>query len=193
MKTAMRACAIIAVLGIPAYAQDHNVKSKISVKGDDAKAVVMQGCLGREPGTNLFLLSGAIAGVGDQVQSETQRKTDVDDDKTTVKEKTKTKVDDGKAKVLSTGPNTTYELLPRPGVDLIPYVGRQVEITALAVDPSKGNDTAKVKIKEETKVDRENAPDAKSTTETKAELPRGPHTRLTAISARQIGTTCAAY
>ena len=55
------------------------------------------------------------------------------------------------------------------GVELASHVGQQVQVTAVALDAKKGDDDAKVKIEDETKVDRENAPDAKVKSRTEAD------------------------
>jgi hypothetical protein len=189
MRMLIRACAIVVAIGGTAAAQDRTATSKLTVKGDDVKTVMMRGCLVHGAG-NVFLLSGAIAAAGDDLKAETRTKTDVDDHGQTVKEKTTTKIDKDDAKIVRTGPRTTYEVISRGGVELLPYVGRQVELAALIVDPAKGDDDAKVKIKEETKVDREDAPDSKEKTETKLEIPRSANARLTAVSVRQIAPAC---
>ena len=52
-------------------------------------------------------------------------------------------------------------------MDLGAHVGHQVLITAVALDPKNGDDDVKVKMEEETKINRDKAPDTevKSRTE----------------------------
>lgn len=86
----------------------------------------------------------------------------------------------------------TYELTPRAGVELLPHVGTQVEISAVMVDAAKGgDDVADIEIEERTEVEREDAPDTKVETRTEAELPRGEHARLMVVSVKPVGAACA--
>jgi len=48
-----------------------------------------------------------------------------------------------------------------------------------------------VKIKDETKVEREDAPDSKSNSKTKLELPRSPNAAYTVVSMKSLGVPCA--
>ena len=70
-------------------------------------------------------------------------------------------------------------------------MNQRVEIAAVRVDPAKkGDDDAKIKIKEQTKAENENAPDAKAKSNTKVEVPRGSAPRLMAMSVKTIASTC---
>ena len=75
-------------------------------------------------------------------------------------------------------------------MDLASHVGHQVQITAVALDPKKGDDDAKVKIEEETKIDRENAPDSTVKSRTEATLSRGDHSKVVVLSAKTLAPTC---
>jgi hypothetical protein len=114
-------------------------------------------------------------------------KTDVDKDKTTVKGKSEAKANDGA--VATTGTDTTFVLVPGNGVDLASHVGEQVQISAIMVKPGHGD--ADVKIKEKTKVDPEDAPDAKSQSKTKLELPRTAAGEYTVMALTPTGRRCA--
>ena len=74
-------------------------------------------------------------------------------------------------------------------VDLASHVGERVQISAISVKAGHGD--ADVKIKDKTKVDTENAPDAKSRSTTKLELPRTPAGQYTVLSITPTGTRCA--
>jgi hypothetical protein len=74
-------------------------------------------------------------------------------------------------------------------VDLASHVGERVNITAIMVKQGRGD--ADVKIKDKTKVDPENAPDAKSRSTTKLELPRSSAGQYTVMSITPTGTRCA--
>jgi len=59
------------------------------------------------------------------------------------------------------------------------------------VDPAKkGDDDAKVKVEEKTKVERDNAPDSKSKTTSKAEIARGPNAQFAVTSLKMISPVC---
>jgi hypothetical protein len=47
-----------------------------------------------------------------------------------------------------------------------------------------------VKIEEDTKVDRDNAPDSTVKSRTEAEIPRGDHTRVTVLSVKTVAPSC---
>ena len=138
-------------------------------------------------------LRGTSVVSSDDVTTRSRVKTDVDDDDADVKRSTKNEVDHGDDVAVGTsGLVGTYELTARQGVELAPHVGKQVQVTAVALDPKKGDDDAKVTVRETTRVDREDAPDSKVTTKTTAELPRGARTKVTVISVKSLGTSCEA-
>src|SRR5918992_384618 len=176
MNRLFAVCAIVAAFAISTSAQDTTVKSRTKVDADDAKIVMMTGCL--QSGTGeVFTLTGAKAVVGDDLEARSKTKVDVDDDETEVKTKTRTEVerdDDDDKPVGTAGAATSYELIPKEGVNLTPHVGHRVEITAVALDKkSATDDDAEVEIETKTKVEREDQPDTRMKSKTEAELPRG--------------------
>lgn len=188
MKRLIPTCALAAALAATAHAQDSTVTSRTQVKADDAKSITATGCLvpGLAPG--VFTLRGGITARGEAVTSKSRVKTEVDKDEARVKSDTRTKADGGHDRV-SSSTALVYDLSPRTGVDLASHVGQQVELTAIMLDRGKGD--ADVKIKEDTKVDRPDAPDGRARTETKLNVPRvagGP--RLTVLSVKQLAPTC---
>lgn len=191
MKALITGSLVALALSVTAAAQDSTVKSQTKVSGDDAKAVVMRGCLQQTAAGNGFLLIGAVTASGEDLKQKSKVKTDVDDDKTTVKGKSTTKIDDDKS-VATSGSTAAYAVSPRSGVELASHAGEEVEITAVMVDArTKGGDKeADVKIKDQTKIDRDNAPDSKVQSKTKAEVARGPLPQLLASSVKSLGRPC---
>ena len=179
---------VAAALSTPAIAQDSKVKSRTDIKADDAKVISMVGCLRSDPVTNSYTLLGHIGAAGDDVTAKSTVKTDVDKDKTTVQGKSEVKGNKDKG-VATAGVLATYALLAAPDVNLAPNVGQQVQISALQVE--KGHGDADVKIKDQTKVERENAPDSKSDSKTKLELPRSPNSAYSVVSVTPLGRACA--
>jgi hypothetical protein len=162
------------------------VKSRTDIKADDAKVVSMTGCLRNDPATNSYMLVGSIGAAGDDITAKSNVKTDVDKDKTKIEGKTEVKGDKSVSKAANVA---TYALLAAPDVNLAPNVGQRVQISAVQVE--KGHGDADVKIKDETKVERENAPDSKSNTKTKLELPRSRNAAYSVVSVTPLGTSCA--
>jgi hypothetical protein len=188
MRRTVLAAFVAAALASPAIAQDSKAKSRTDIKADDAKVITMVGCLRSNPATNSYSLVGHIVAAGDDVTVRSTVKTDVDKDKTTVQGKTEVKGDKDKS-VATAGDIATYALLATQDVNLAPNVGRQVQISALQVE--KGHGDADVKIKDQTKVEREDAPDSKSSSKTKLELPRSPNGSYTVVSVTSLGMPCA--
>jgi hypothetical protein len=177
-------------IAVSAAAQDNTVKSKTKVKADDARAITLVGCLDRGPG-NVFTLQNAIAGTGKEVTTKSKVETDVDNHGKDVKTKSESEIDrDASRHAGIAGLKGSYELTPQQGVDLASHVGHQVQITAVALDRKKGDDDAKVKIEEETKIDRDNAPDSKVKTRTEATLARGDQSKVVVLSAKTLAPTC---
>jgi hypothetical protein len=179
---------VAATLSAPVFAQDSKVKSRTDIKADDAKVISMVGCLRSDAASNGYSLVGHIAAAGDDVTAKSKVKTDVDKDRTKVEGKSEVKGDQGKA-VATAGDIATYALLAAPDVNLASSVGQQVQISALKVE--KGHGDADVKIKDETKVEREDAPDSKSNSKTKLEIPRSPNAAYTVVSMKSLGMPCA--
>ena len=190
MKTLITGGLVALALSVTAAAQDSTVKSKTKVSGDDAHAVVMRGCLQRTTADG-FLLLGAVTSTGDDLKSRSKTKTDVDKDDTTVKSKTNTKIDHDDHGVATAGSSAAFAVTPRQGVDLATHAGEEVEISAVMIDARKGGDkTADVTIKNRTKIDRDDAPDSKSQSKAKAEVPRGPTPQVMAMSVKSLGRSC---
>jgi len=128
----------------------------------------------------------------DDLKSESKVKTDVDHDKTTVKGKSTTTIEDDHA-VATAGSATAYSVTARPGVDLASHSGEEVELNAVLIDARKGGDKdADITIKDNTKIDRDHAPDSKVESKTKAEVARGPLPQLMATSVKSVGRACSA-
>jgi hypothetical protein len=156
------------VLAVSVSAQDTRIrtKSKTKIKADDAKTVMMTGCL--TAGSNgTFTLTNATP----QIDIETTLDLPP--------------VGTAGAKI------TSYELMPRAGVSLSPHVGHMVEITALALPPATASDhDSKATVKSKTKVKVDDAPDVNVESRTKAELPRGATSRLVVASVKHLAPVC---
>jgi hypothetical protein len=190
MKRIIPIVAAAALGAATVAAQDTTEKSRTRVSVDDGHASTLTGCLEQQAGS-LFTLRGTSVVSSDEVTTRTRVKTDVDDDGEDVKRSAKVEVDhDDDVAVGTSGIVGTYELAARQGVDLGPHVGKQVQVTAVALAPKKGDDDARVKVEEKSRVEREDAPDSKVTTKTTAELPRGAHTRVTVLSVKPLGAAC---
>lgn len=187
MKRMIPACAFALAIAATAAAQDSTTKTKTTVNGDDTHTVVMHGCLQQSPAG--FTLMGTIVRGGDDATIKNKTKTDVDDHDTTVKSKTSTDLDDHA--VATSGVATTYMVTTRDGVNLVPHAGQEVELTAIMADARTGGDKdAKVEIKEKGTVDREHAPDSKIDNEAKLKIERGATPQVIAMSVKPLGRTC---
>jgi hypothetical protein len=191
MQRFLSACAIVAAVAVSTSAQDTTIKSKTKVDADDAKVVTMTGCLQAGTTGDMFTLTGAKAAAGEDLEAESKTKIDVDKDETEVKEKRRTEVEhEDETPVGTSGAVTTYELMPKDGVNLTPHVGHRVEITAVALDKKDGDDDAEIDIETKTKIEREDESDTKIKSDTEAELPRGAKNRLTVVSVKHISPSC---
>jgi hypothetical protein len=190
MRVLVPACALALAMAVSAGAQDTTVKSKTSVKADDARTVVMTGCLTQTGGN--YMLTGMTAATGEELTVTSRTQTDVDKHDTEVKSTTRAEVDGDRTAVGTSGGTKVYHLDPRAGVNLAAHVGQRVEISGVMLDPAKGDDDAEVTIREDTKVKADDAPDARVRTKTKAELPRGAHSRLSVVSVKPLSGTCPA-
>jgi hypothetical protein len=186
MRLAFPVAIAIATLSAALGAQDTKVRSRTNIKGDDATVTSMSGCLRQELATGVYILDGTSAATGKEIETNTRVKTDVDNDKTTVKGKSETKASGA---VATGGSDSTFLLVPGNGVELAPHVGEQVQISAIMVKAGHGD--ADVKIKEKTKVDPEDAPDTKSRSKTKLELPRTAAGQYTVLALTPTGRRCA--
>jgi hypothetical protein len=171
-------------------AQDSTVRSRTKVSADDARALTLTGCLERGP-SSLFTLKNASASTSDEVTTKSKVQTDVDDHGNDVKTESRTEInrDDSRHAGVA-GLKASYELTPQQGVDLAAHVDHHVQITAVALDAKNGDDDAKVKIEDETKVNRDDAPDAKVKSRTEANLPRGDQSKVVVLSVRTLASSC---
>jgi len=191
MKAVITGSLVALAMSVTAAAQDSTVKSQTKVSGDDARTVVMRGCLQQTAAGNGFVLLGGVTAAGEDLKSKSKVKTDVDEDNTTVKSRTDTKVDNDDHAVATSGAASSYAVTPRAGVDLAAHAGEEVEIGAVMIDARKGGDKdADLKIKENTKIDRDDARDSKEKSTTKAEVSRGPLPQLMAMSVKSLGRSC---
>jgi hypothetical protein len=187
MKRWISTCAVAAAFSVAAHAQDSTSTTKTQIKADDAKAITATGCLVPGLAPDVYALRGSIIARGEEVTNKTRTKTDVDRDESRVRTDSKTKAEGDHDRV-GTGSVVMYDLSPRAGVELAPHVGQQVQLTAILLDRGKGD--ADVKIKENTRVDRENAPDSKSKSESKITVDRGDGPRLNVLSVKPLGQRC---
>ena len=165
MFRTISSCILALVAATAVHAQDTTIKSETRIKADDAKVMSLSGCLGGGP-TN-FTLSNVVAAAAPN-----------------------DKKNDGKA-VGTAGLLDSYVLVARDGVALAPHVGHRVELTGVVVPPAtKGDDDAKVEVTERTQVQRENAPDSKTETTTKARIARGPEAQFAVASLKMISPVC---
>jgi hypothetical protein len=191
MRTLIPACALALVVGVGVHAQDSTVKSQTRVKTDDAKTVVMKGCLHPGYAADGFILTGAVATTGKDLKSDSKTKIDVDKDEKTVRSKSQTEIEHGEHSVGTSGLASSYAVSGRAGVDLASHVNEEVEIAAVLIAAKgKGDDEAKIKVQDRTEVEREHAPDTKSQSNSKIEVPRGALPQLMAMSVKTIGSSC---
>ena len=101
------------------------------------------------------------------------------------KAKSETKGEDA---VPTAGAVSTYLLLAASNVNLAPHVGQRVRVSAVQVE--KGHGDADVKVKDETKIEREDARDSKSTSKTKLELEKSPSNAYTVVAVTPLGMAC---
>lgn len=181
----------IAVLGVAvtATAQDTTVKSQREIKADDAKVMMMTGCLRQDPLSGTYTLVGDLAAKGDDLKTTSKTRTDVNKDDVTVKSKTKTSADGGA--VATGGALSTYVIEPANDVDLAGNVGHQVRLSAIMVE--KGHGDADVKIKDKTTVDPDHGSDTTSRSKAKIEVPRSSHGSYSVVSITPLYATCSAH
>ena len=177
--------AIAVVLGIAASAgaQDSTTRSKTKVSADDARTITLTGCLERGTG-NAFQLRGSGAVSGNDVTTKSKVEKDEDGKGDQTRTKSRTEIEHDGDKTLT----ATYSLTPQRGVDLASHVGRRVHITGVMVDPDE--DDAEVEIKDDTKIERDGAPDVRQKSKTKIEVARGEPGSVAVVSVKAIGGTC---
>ena len=187
MKVLMPIGAVAVALTVTLNAQDSKVTSRTEVKADDAKVIMMTGCLYRDAATGSYSLMGTVA-AGDELKSKSTVKTDVDDDAVTVTGKTTTKAEDGA--VATSGTTSTFALIPRSDVNLASHVGHQVQLSAVVVEAGQGD--ADVTVKERTQVDPENAPDTTARTKSKIEVPKSEAGAYSVVAVKPLSGACPA-
>ncbi|HZM92641.1 MAG TPA: hypothetical protein VFB92_04440 [Vicinamibacterales bacterium] len=189
MHRMIPAVALALGLAAPLAAQDTTVRSRTRVSGNDARAITLTGCLERGP-NSLFTLKNATVSTSDEVTTKSKVETEVDDHGNKVT-KSRTKIDrDDSHRAGVAGLKASYELTPQQGVDLGAHVGHQVLITAVALDPKNGDDDVKVKVEEETKINRDKAPDTEVKSRTEATLSPGHEAKVMVLSARTLAPSC---
>jgi hypothetical protein len=165
MVRTISSCVLAVCATAAVYAQDTTIKTETRIKADDAKALTITGCLGGGPTT--FSLSNVVAASAPG---------DKKDDRKTV----------GTSGLLD-----SYVLMPRDGIALAPHVGHRVELTGVVVPPAtKNDDDAKIEVKERAQVQREDAPDSKTETTTKARIARGAEAQFAVASLKMISPVC---
>jgi hypothetical protein len=188
MKRLISACAIAAAFAVSANAQDSTTTTRTRVKADDAKAITATGCLVPGLAPDTFVLRGTIIARGEEVSSKTRTETEVDRDESRVRTETRTQAE-GDGDRVRRGAAILYDLSPRAGVDLVPHIGQQIQVTAILLD--RGEKDAKVEIREDTRTTGDDDRDAKSRTESKVTVNRGDGPRLNVISVKPLGQKCA--
>jgi hypothetical protein len=181
---------VLAACGASAYAQDTTVKSRTTIEADEAQVVSMTGCLRQDVATKTYSLVGSIAAAGENVTTESEVNVDVDkkDKEKTVTSETRARGD--KRSGADPDAISTYGLSPG-NVNLTPYVGRQVQISAAAVKP--GHKDADVRIDDKTTIDPEHGRDRTERSKTKVEIERGPIGEYTVVSVKPLSGNCAAH
>ena len=185
MRRILLGCAAALSMSIVASAQDSTIRSRTEIKTDDAKAVMMTGCLKRDVVGN-FTLSGTIVKGRDGLSTETKVQTENDRNESKVTTTTRTRAEDGR--VGTAGALSTFMLTPREGLALIPHVGQQVQISAVMVDRDEKD--AEVKIEEKSSVDPENADKSTRRSRTEIEVDRGAPGHYTVVSVKALGSAC---
>jgi hypothetical protein len=177
--------ALLAATAVAAGAQDTEVRSRTEVKADDATVVSLTGCL-RQDAAGHYTLVGATAAAGDKVTTKTEVETDVDDDDVEVTTRTRSRADDA---VGTSGTRSTYLLVPKGNVALATHVGRQVQVSAVMLDPRE--DDTEVKIEDRTTIDPDDAPDRTTRSKTEIEVEGVPHGQYAVVAVKQLATSCA--
>jgi hypothetical protein len=169
MRRAIPACLLACCFAaVTVSAQDTKVKSEQKIKSDDGKVVTLKGCLAGTPPT--FTLDHASSAVVARSESKADKRAD---------------------EIGTTGTSDSYTLTPREGVDLGPQIGHMVEVTGVLIAPAtKHDDDAKVKVKDRTKIEREDAPDSKVKSQTKADVARGSTPQLAVTSVKVLAPAC---
>ena len=185
MRRILSAGAFAMAMSIAASAQDSTIRSRTDIKTDDAKVFSMTGCLQRDAAGN-FSLHGTAVKSREGITTETKVQTETDRDEQKVTTTTRTKAEDGR--VGTAGTLTTYILTPRDGVALNQYVGQQVQLSAIMVDPDEKD--AEVEIEDKVRVDPEHADSSTRRTKTEVEIERGAAGHYTVMTVKPMGEVC---
>ena len=81
-----------------------------------------------------------------------------------------------------------FRVCPRDAVALSEYVGRQVQLSAIVVDPDHKD--AEVKIEDKTTVDPAYGSDRTNRSKAKVEVGRGAYGGFTVVSVKPLGSPC---
>lgn len=179
------AAALAVSVSVSAAAQDTEVRSRTEIKTDDATAYSMTGCLGRDVAGN-FTLYGTAVKARDGVTTETRVRTENDRDESKVTTTTRTKAENGR--VGTSGTLVTFLLRPRETVALSEHIGKQVQLSAIMVDPDAKD--AEVTIEEKTTVEPARGGDRTTRTRTEIEIENDAGLQYTVVSVKPLGTSC---
>jgi hypothetical protein len=161
MRHVVPTCLVALGLAATAAAQETKITKETTIKADDAKSVVVTGCLAGGPAT-FSLTNAAVLNARDR-SSE-------------------------RGAVGTSGSVATYSLAARDGVDLNAHVGHKVEVTGVMLE--KGKDDGEVEITERTRIERDDAPDDKVKSRTEIELERGEGPKLAVTSVKMVSSIC---
>lgn len=186
MSQILCACAVALGVSAVAWAQDTQVTSTTKVETDDASVVSLNGCLERNA-AGIFTLRGTMIAGDNDLKTTTRVETDVDKDETRVEASSRTRVEDGRA-VGTSGRIATFALMPREGVKLNDYIGHQVQIAAITVDPDSKD--AEVKVEEKTTVDPQRGDSSTKRSKTEVEIEGGAHGQFTVVSVKSLASSC---
>ena len=164
MRHVVPTCLVALGFAASVAAQDTKITTKTTVEGDDAKATVVSGCLMGGPAT-FTLISNSAPLTARERSAEP-------------------------GAVGTSGAVSAYSLSARDGVDLKTHIGQRVEITGVEIAAGDKDDDAEVAVKEETKIERDDAPDDKITSRTEAKVARGPAPKLAVTSVKMLSSTC---
>ena len=186
MRRILTGCAVALSMTIAASAQDSTIKSRTEIKVDDGTVFSMAGCLKQDIAGN-FTLYGTSVKSREGVTIDTKVRIENEKDESNVTTTSRTKVEDGR--VGTAGTLSTFMLTPREGVALNKYVGQQVQLTAVVLDP--GEKDAEVKVEEKVSVDPEHADKSSKRTKTEIEV-EGPaaHGQFTVMTVKSAGGPC---
>ena len=185
MRRIICGCAAALAISISAAAQDTEIRSRTQIKTDDATAFSMTGCLRRDVAGN-FTLYGTAVRSRDGVTTETKVRTENDKDESKVTTTTRTRAENGR--VGTAGTLATFLLRPRENVALSEHVGKQVQLSAIMVDP--GHKDAEVKIEEKTTVDLARGDDKTRRTRTEIEIENDAGLQYTVVTVNPLGASC---